>query len=372
MAINTLADIETKVRRLTRSPSLAQLSKIDLDNYINTFILYDFPEHLRTFNLRRQHSFFCEPYQDRYVTDTSLLTTDPLYDFQNLYITMHPPIFIAGFESLFTQDRSQFYGLYPKIMNIRSIGVKGDGATSTFSGTIQSFGNPTPANNVMPVLQNEVLFDSIDSNFQGLALRDSPIIDAATLHPTNYGYLYNPNNPGITLPLKLNAPYLTDVNFPTGNFINYVTGKFTITFPTAPGLGQPINSQTVPFQPARPDTLLYYENTFWVRPVPDQPYKINFEVYKRPTELLATDQIPDLQEWWQYIALGAAVKIFQDRFDFDSVNLIMPEFRVQQNLCNRRTLIQYTNDRVATIYADNTSGGYGNGWCGLGNGTGGY
>ena len=45
--LSTLAQIQTKVRRLTRSISEQQLSTTELNNYINTSVLYDFPEHLR-------------------------------------------------------------------------------------------------------------------------------------------------------------------------------------------------------------------------------------------------------------------------------------------------------------------------------------
>ena len=38
---STLQTIRTKVRRLTRTPSTAQLSDDDLDQYINTFVVYD-------------------------------------------------------------------------------------------------------------------------------------------------------------------------------------------------------------------------------------------------------------------------------------------------------------------------------------------
>ncbi|HWY35478.1 MAG TPA: hypothetical protein VNX68_12605, partial [Nitrosopumilaceae archaeon] len=117
----TLADIEKKVRLLTRLPSTAQLSQADLDNYINTFILYDFPEQLRTFNLRKPFSFYTNPGQDVY--DTNILafagaTNNILYNFQNLYLTVHEPVFIAGFPALYTQDRQQFYGIYPIINSI--------------------------------------------------------------------------------------------------------------------------------------------------------------------------------------------------------------------------------------------------------------
>jgi len=48
--------------------------------------------------------------------------------------------------------------------------------------------------------------------------------------------------------------------------------------------------------------------------------------------------------------------------DLESVQLILPEYRKQENLCNRRSIVQYTNERVATIYTESTgNGGFGNG-----------
>jgi hypothetical protein len=107
--------------------------------------------------------------------------------------------------------------------------------------------------------------------------------------------------------------------------------------------------------------MLYYNNTIYLRPVPDQPYQINFEADIRPTELLSSNS-PELEEWWQYIAYGAAKKIFEDRMDTESVQQIMPEFKQQERMCNRRTVVQYTNERVATIYTDNATGGSSSGW----------
>src|ERR1700682_1382899 len=109
---STLQAIENKVRRLTRSPSTAQLTVADLENYINTFVVYDFPEHLRTFQLRTTFSFYTNPYQDVYRTDKASygdpvanpsIVNNPLYNFQNNYLTVHPPIYIAGYQSFFTQ-----------------------------------------------------------------------------------------------------------------------------------------------------------------------------------------------------------------------------------------------------------------------------
>ncbi len=123
---NTLANIQTKVRRLTRTPSEAQLSDDDLNNYINTFVVYDFPEHLRMFNLRTSFTFITNPYQDVYPTDTASfvgVTTNDLYNFQNLYLTVHPPFYVAGYQTFFTQSREQFFGIYPNVNNIQQVGT---------------------------------------------------------------------------------------------------------------------------------------------------------------------------------------------------------------------------------------------------------
>ena len=119
----TLNAIQIKVRRLTRSPSTAQLSDDDLNNYINTFIVYDFPEHLRMFNLRTTFTFICNAFQDEYNTDTVSYagnTTNQLYNFQNNYISVHDPLYIAGYQALYSQSREQFYGIYPLVNSILS------------------------------------------------------------------------------------------------------------------------------------------------------------------------------------------------------------------------------------------------------------
>src|SRR5271154_2854070 len=104
MANSTLQAIYTKVRRLTRSPSLSQISNDQLNEYVNTFILYDFPEHLRLFSLRKILTFYTQPGVDVYETNTTV-TTDPLYNFKNIYVAVHQPVFIAGIQSFYTQWR---------------------------------------------------------------------------------------------------------------------------------------------------------------------------------------------------------------------------------------------------------------------------
>lgn len=379
----TLTAIQTKVRRLTRTPSEAQLTTDDLNNYINTFVVYDFPAHLRTFQLRRPFSFVCNPYQDTYFTDKASFGSDnpippvdgplnSLYDFQNLYLEIHKPIFVAGYETFFTQDRTEFYNTYPINNYIQNIGTLGDGVTTQFTGTIQFGGtiNSTIPNRDLSILKRNVLFDSVDVNYNGISLVDVPVIDATTGIETIWGNLYVPGQQPTTpvvppqgnpiQPPTASIPYFNN-GVDQDNYINYATGKYVITFPVAPGVGKCINSQTVPTIQSRPFGMLYYDNTITLRPVPDQPYVINFEVEARPTQLFNQNSNPQLNELWQYIAYGAALKIFQDKMDMDSVAMIMPELQKQEDMCLRRTLVQLgSNQRTSTIYAGTMGDNAGN------------
>ncbi len=361
----TLGAIRAKVRRLTLSPSEAQLTTAQLDEYINTYVVYDFPETLRTFNLKTTFEFITNPGQDVYNTDIASFginpaaVFNPLYNFQNKYLTVHPPFYAAGFPIIFTQLPQQFWAAYPMLNAIASIGVTGNGGV-TYTGVIntQQTVIPTPGfNQLLALVQRQVMFNSINAAGQGIALRDVPVIDIYG-NPTINGNLYDANSAAYQNALQT-PPTVIDVN----NTINYVTGVYTITFPSAPAIGATINSQTIPYQGSRPQCIMYYSNTFTLRPIPDQSYRINFEVFQRPTALLAENQSPELEEYWQLIALGAAKKVLQDRMDVDTMALIQPELDQQELLCLRRTIVQLSNQRSPTIYSVSETGpGYNNGW----------
>lgn len=340
---SALDKIRIKVRRLTRSMSSNQLSDSQIDEYINTFVLYDFPEHLRLFNLKTTLTFFTSAYIDTYETNTTD-TTNPLYNFKNKYISVNPPAYIAGYQSLWSQSRDQFFAIYPLLNSIASIGTAGDGTTTTFSGNINT-NQPsvTSSNQGALILRDNVLFSSIDASGNSLALIDYP-------STSTIGYLGIPGTAATS----------------SSNYgqINYVTGNFTVSFPTAPASGAVINSQTVLLQPSLPQAILFYDTKFTLRPVPDQAYRVVIEAFIRPSEMLSSDNPqPELAEWWQFIAYGAAIKVFQDRMDLESVALIMPEFQSQMRLIQRRTIVQNTNQRAATIYSEQTgSSAYSANW----------
>ena len=67
----TLQDIRLKVRRITKSPNSNQITDQQIDEYINNFYIYDFPEHLRLFQLREIYEFTLLPNIADYHTPVS-------------------------------------------------------------------------------------------------------------------------------------------------------------------------------------------------------------------------------------------------------------------------------------------------------------
>ena len=347
MASATLQTIQAKVRRLTRSPSLSQLSQEQLNDYINTFILYDFPSNIRLFSLRKTLTFYTQPGVDVYSTNTTV-PTDPLYNFRNEYVAVHPPIFLAGIQGFYTQWRDIFYGYYPQTNTISQTQLFGNGEQGPFTGLIIEPPPPT-SNGASPypfILQNNVNFNCVNTSGYSMVLVDTPISNTM-------------GNLSIA-----NTPPTSTVDVDPNNNINYVTGAFTLTFNADTQPLAPIWFEGILYQPGKPLAMLYYNDEFTIRPVPDKTYSVQIEVDVRPTQLINQTDVPYLEQWWTYIAYGAARRIFQDRMDLESVAMIDPEFRLQERLVLRTTLTQQANERTTTIYTQGKN--YGFGWFGSG------
>jgi hypothetical protein len=78
---------------------------------------------------------------------------------------------------------------------------------------------------------------------------------------------------------------------------------------------------------------------------------------------------PELNEWWELIATGAAKKIYEDRLDFDGVALMEKMLQEKYQLAYTRTYAQLGKQRMNTIFAEQNTINYGAGW-GFGGGAG--
>lgn len=436
MAQATLLQIQQKARLLTRKPNTDQLTTEQLNQYINTFIMFNFPQQLKLYNLRTLFTFYTQPNIDTYDTQTDD-PNSPFYYFSQNIVNIHPPVFLAGIPGYYTQYRDQFYGTYPQFNTINNnTGLFGNGTAGPFSGYIlsnnglNSFplgGQPNLPPQAAGLLQGSIIVSTIDDNNNGLTLVDYPQTnELGILAPPTW--LYGPNPITNQIPVNLGATdgmgalagtvpgssgqlaqYFTigdqvfvvnvlngvlatsngsgvgTFDTATGNYsftsampttdvlfypipsygtINYLTGAFTATFPSVTasvGTSQPVVTTSIPYQTGKPLGVLYYDQKFTIRPVPDRVYQIQFECDVVPSQLMMQSDMPQIEQWWQYIAYGAARLIFQDNMDIDSVQLIEAEFREQEMLVQRATINNRCNTRTETIYTQGKNYGAG-GW----------
>jgi len=313
----TLLDIKNKVRRITKMPSTNQLSDANLLVYINTFLTEDLPNTIQVFDLNKTIKFATTPYVDTYSTTTGNFDLN-LKNFKDYIISIDQPIFSSGDKIFFSQSPDEFYNIYPKNKLSGTIGT-GDGATVNFTYTLPN-----------KVLHNSVIIGTLNAAGEALIVRDLPNTDS-------FGR-------------EANAGTLRDQANNNLGTIDYLTGEIDVTFGAAPKDSESITYEFDAYSYSQPEGMLYYDNKLTLRPVPNQVYEIEFQARIRPDALVNNTDTPLIESWWQYIAYGAAKKIFEDLSNMEGVQMIMPEFERQRDLvCTKSDLIRY-KEAPGTIF----------------------
>ncbi len=323
---NTLADIRTKVRNLTARQSQDQITDAQIDGYVNTYYLYDMPESLRLLKLKDTFTFSTVPNQEVY----------PLPD--DLYMTIEPPCYVGGQLAEYFQDLQTFYMQWPKINYIQMINV-GNGTTGPYVGTIT--GTPflrsiNPSQNNPPVTTNVIGKDiRVMFSVNATGATASPPLALTAFDDGNGGFI----DAATGVPL-------------VGSTINYSTGAYSITFLNVVPAAAQINASVIPYQASIPRTVCFYQNQFFMRPVPDKAYIVEINAFRYPMALgpLGT-AVPELQFWWQLLAYGAARKILVDNGDYENAQAQEPYFLEQLAYVQRRTLKLLSTQRAQTIYS---------------------
>ena len=135
--------------------------------------------------------------------------------------------------------------------------------------------------------------------------------------------------------------------------MNYLTGvyNFTLEAPTIIPKGANIYASVVPYQSSRPTDVIFYNQQITFRPVPQQVYQVEFQVSQQPTDLIADNDAPELDEWYLFICAGAAKLIYTDFPDPEGMAYLMPIWQEQLQIAQRRTLKQLGTQRAATIFS---------------------
>jgi len=350
---NNLQDIRNKVRRITARSSSAEITDDQIDQYVNTYYIYDLQEQLRLESFKVNYQF---------VTNAN----QPVYDWpKELYLTNMPPVYIGGYQSYMSQTRENFFRINPQLNLLQQQVATGNGTVGPYAFTVtntpvmpgfkrnppgayaETFAavNPYPASDLMW----NVVISALAANGKSVVLVDDGGCDANG--HTNVGNLYYPEQTD------------TAIAHSRGT-INYITGAVVINaagFSTAIPNGNPINIQYIPYVASRPQSVCFFQDQLILYPVPDQAYTVSLEAYKYPTQFFsdadprspgALLQYPQLKELWQLLAYGAADKIFSDNGDIDNMDKFRPLLEEQLKLVQRRTIVQMTSERASTIYTE--------------------
>lgn len=344
MTVGVLQDIIEKVRQVSASGNSNQVTDEKIVKYINSYYLYDLPDDLRLLKLQDVYTFNTIQGLDTYPFN---------YD---SWSTVQPPAYCAKREIAFYRNPGEFYSWNFNEQYDEDFAT-GDGTAGAYSGNTLSF----------PMIA------SVNNN----AAQDTAIPNTAVF-PAGYPPGFNQNNISriqnilITANTATSSLHVTDDgngnligDCIAGGTINYQTGAIAnLTFTAAVPSGNAISIQYKPVTLGRPNTILFFQEQFVLRPVPDKAYTIELVGYREPSQALlgtTSNTSPDLNgrpeylDWWEMLAFGAAKKLYQDRLDTDGVQLMDAFLQEKISEARTRTYADIGKRQISTIYRDETS-----------------
>lgn len=284
-----LLNIREKVRNITGTPSTDQLTDNQINDYIDKYYVFTMPHELKEQIQNQPLAFKTIPGQD-------------IYTFPSAFLTNSPGAYADGFPMVFYQDPDVFLQDWPLQYAVNTIGT-GDGVTINFNGGLQ---NP-------PLIMGSLFIAAGQQVMQDNG-----------------------------------AGQLTIGGFVTGT-INYLTGTYNVTFPVPPAAADQVYAKYLGYQGNRPQGILFYDNHFVLRAVPDQVYQILMQGFVLPasfydavTGLYVDTRTPAQEEWGPLIAYGAALDVLSDRGDNDGYQTNWPIFKRYENVALSRTVQQYS------------------------------
>lgn len=319
MAIATLESIIFKIRKITSSSNDFVLTDDMIKDYINSFYLYDLPAEFRSLKLKDLYTFDTTEGIDTYAFDSER------------YTTVEAPCYCAGRQIQLFQSPNEYFTTNYNWQFSTNFATS-DGTAGPYAGTasqvpfLRSVNNdPTNVNYPAGRVQNILITVNVELG--------------STLNVTDDGF-------GVLIGDCL-----------AGGTIDYATGAIAgLTFTDSPPAGAIIQIQYNPINMSVPQYIMFFQDQFTLRPVPNQGYTVQLVAYRQPTQAMmetAADQgSPELKEWWELIAFGASKKIFEDRSNIEGVMFCDKTLIERYSVAESRTYAQIgSSQRVMTIYA---------------------
>jgi len=348
MTVWDLSRLRYSIRKITGKYDVTQLpdsstgensisNPAGIDDYINDFYLYDFPEHLRTLKLKD------------YFTFTTLPNVGTYNIPQNIY-QLEAPIYIDNYEfSFYDGEPNVFYGIWPEFNFINQNLFIPNGTDTTFTFTLTQ----------TPVQQGTVVI-GLQPNLDG---NPSPQFETFTDQDTP-GLLDQPLN------MKFTNPGTLTGNLGGTGTVDYLTGVCSITYVNAPPNGANSSCHYHPYVASRPRDIMFFQQQLFLRPIPNDTYSVKLLGYFQPTVAMSSatnagtksqfdgtlTDVPLFNEWWQLIAYGASIKIFIEDGEHEEAAKYKQYFEEQKLLAQRKCLKQLGGKRIRTAYSQGQAG----------------
>lgn len=349
-----------EIRKITGRFDSTQITDQQLDDYINDFYLYDFPEELRSLKLKDYYEFVTIPNVAEYTvpqntfadpqntTTPTSIAIDSLGTNKAIYNVMQP-VYVDGYQSAWYQDPDTYQRIWPNLNQVQ----KAVAVTNVTDGAIYTFNLFAT-----PILQGTVTIGCSRPN------------TTTTLPLETFRDVSVPNTFSATGVLYRQNAATGVVDTTASCTINYLTGAVSIEFSSAPAVGIPINAHFYAYVASRPRDIMWFNQKLTLRPVPNDSYKVRMVAQYQPTVVLSANettqqsqfdeatatsqQTSNFFEWWQLLVYGASLKIFITDGDHEEYERNRPYYEQMKIEAQRRCLKQMSNQRIQTIYSDNS------------------
>jgi hypothetical protein len=355
----TLANAVTKTRKLTGSSNAFQVTDSYIVQQMHSFYAYDLPAKFRSLKLQDVYTFTTNVGQEVYPFNSEL------------YTTVGQPATCAKRELRWFDSPWSFYTNNYNWQQFTNFAT-GNSTPGPYSGF-------TTASPLVASVNNDPGSQTVPNLYFPQGRVQNILITANVIGPNGVGQTQNVTDDGQGNLIQIfqtsnngnqeygwtyYRQYASSTPSTPGNAtINYQTGEIVgLTFAETIPQGTVIQIQYNPKQFSIPLAILFYQNQFTLAPVPDAGYTVEMTCYRQPIQALLADDMsgnPELSEWWEILAVGAAKKIFEERLDSDGVIFIDKMLKERYDIIETRTYAQIGQASIQTIYSDQLKYNYG-------------
>lgn len=312
----TVADVLQEVRVLIQFANQGNMPDSTLLQYLNRWWQISLPQSFTHFALKTSYSFMTTKGQPNYAF--------PI----DLYLNVSGGVFCDGLLMQYYQDPNQFARMYNTNRNNTNLAV-GDGTIGQYSGVVTSAPFIPGYVDSFGVIHPQVIFTAT-----------SNVGDVLTVYDNGSGVLEGDGS----------------------GTIDYQTGAYAILFSAPVADGSVIYADTAYFTQGRPWAVLFFDNTFVLRSIPDRPYFISCSVYSIPTAFSATTDVIPINAYFDIMARGTALRIVSALKDVGQMQILTMMYKESMLDVQNITTRQRGNQRPSTQFYNPSPGMINQAW----------